>query len=1057
MKRISTLLLLNLVFISPVMSQSPYVIYHAVDELYTYTTPIPQNNVTTVNLSYYTEKNALVSNLRQSLYTSVDYTHNVDNQVKANYLFDDYGRTATGLRATYRNDEKAYQRVLVASVTSTYTQSTGIIQKGDYATIATFDSDMPKTVDFTKVFNLVGINGESSQLTYGIKGIFAMVSEANTYPKLITPTDAQLPYVSTQFATLSVPEFYTYFPENQIGWKQDGKEIKKATGYTFTFSKEFDDSLFIGCSLHSYQPFIKNPKFAFWTAGSIQIELSPNLTMGSDLFFQQPLCRENQNNGNNYKSAGHLLLGQRVVNNIYKVTYSDKNGEKTGHTLDMTPSSIPYLPEKSPFKINIIIDFQNGYQSCAQYFENLQIDYAKPISIVDSTFTDIRCHGDKPLLNLSVDGNAMGYTISYGDSARAFAKNQDLGFSLSKGSRDYDFRLRDDNGCVYEKQLNFKATEPSELEAILNILNANCHDGEAVVSILAMGGTPISKDKPYNYTFMQGLEKQDGYVSTSEIKAGNRLTPRVYDANQCLAILRDTVLHNPSDFEIKVTDIQHNSCPKAKEGSIAVTCQSVDSSYRYSYSIIGVQQHEPFFKGLASGSHQILASNQYGCPHDTMVRIKEPPRINIAPLTLSPVRCYGEHNGSVLATVAGGTGTKKLWLISDGNASPKQTKNQAFTVAYDSLSVGNYWFHAQDSLGCRDSIGYSMGARSSMIHPFAMVEPSCDESRDGMLWGGALNGVAPYKSEWVYPEHMKVTESNTSGRVLQDSLGKGMYVLKFTDALGCTALHTFNITAPPTLAVKLDGYPLLCKGQSLDLDAGDKGVKYQWTADNGFTSNTRKISLSQSGVYKVVVTNGFGCKGSDSIVVQQSDTEFRADFWVASTVSTEDTVVLLNNNGQIDSLRWQLDTPNIMLPNSPNPRLQEALFPQLGEQEVSMIGYYKGCRDILTKRIQVVEPIQRFKNDRAIGIKTSVVKDCRLYPNPNDGGFEVVVELQESGVPVALTLSSPTTGAVIKTLDWKLYPNGKVQFTEDLPEGSYVIHVKVRDEVIALRFLIAYD
>lgn len=59
-----------------------------------------------------------------------------------------------------------------------------------------------------------------------------------------------------------------------------------------------------------------------------------------------------------------------------------------------------------------------------------------------------------------------------------------------------------------------------------------------------------------------------------------------------------------------------------------------------------------------------------------------------------------------------------------------------------------------------------------------------------------------------------------------------------------------------------------CLGKDVTLFAAG-GVKYSWTGPNGFASNQQspvlpRIQFSDSGLYRVQVTNSAGCKGSDS-------------------------------------------------------------------------------------------------------------------------------------------------------------------------------------------------
>lgn len=350
-----------------------------------------------------------------------------------------------------------------------------------------------------------------------------------------------------------------------------------------------------------------------------------------------------------------------------------------------------------------------------------------------------------------------------------------------------------------------------------------------------------------------------------------------------------------------------------------------------------------------------------------------------------------------------------------------------------------------------DSIAYAIGTRSKIQHNSSIIKPSCFESDNGQLNVYTYGGKAPYNHTWI-----GMPELGTS--LTQTKLPKGTYILLSSDLLSCVKRDTFVLTAPPALQVDLQGYPMICKGQVAELDAGTDGSRYEWGSNNGFTSNARKVTIDKSGKYWVTIKDYNNCIGSDTITLQQSNTELKADFLVATNVVKGDTIVLVNINPIIDSIKWNID-PSYMVSvgKNLNRTTERVVFTAYGENYVEMEGYYKGCRDIRRHKVFVIDASERNKYDKAIGIKTSIINACHLFPNPNDGSFEVEFELNEKGVPLAFTLSSMATGTVLKSLDLEVYPDGKVKFEEDLPEGAYVIHVKARDEVIAIRFLVAYD
>ncbi len=906
---------------------------------------------------------------------------------------------------------------------------------------------------------------------YKFQGTLAIVPWEKTVPTLIAPLGIDPLKVSAREVTLRAPEFMAqYFKPEEIVWIKGspfgekegiiGIEKVIAKGDTLGFGRELkvtynDPDTKWGeanCSKRKYYAYV--PKCQ-WLSDPIEVQFTPNLTLGKDVIISQPICNESQSRGDNTRYDAFFMLGSTSYNRVFNVNVLDSNNIELGKKqLDkITPIQELSLDGKKynlKFQENLGLDGSGGtVYSCPQTFSNITITPPKAISLKDSTFNDILCFSDRPSIDLNIDGNTTNYTLSYGDSSKSLPKGQTQNIALMKGTKSYDFTITDENGCIYEKPLSYKATEPAKLEASLSITNALCFDQNATIQLSAKGGTAFSPENPYRYTFTSNAGAQTEPLR--QIKAGTLIQPKVLDQKNCTVQFKDSILYNPADFKLRVVQQKNNACPKGTNASVQLSGSSTDKRYFYTYAKDAkTYRADSLFAGLPSGTSTFQVQNQFGCLRDTTVTFTEPPYISISKTAVDSVTCAGESNGAITLNITGGTGFKRFWK-DKGTAYLPPNKPYTFSYAYDSLPDQNYWFHAQDSLGCRDSVVYNIGTRSTIKHLLTAFAPSCDESKDGQLRVSNTGGIGAYQNEWLAPQGL-------DKHLVQTGLPKGTYILKSSDALACIKIDTFILTAPVALKVDLQGYPLICKGQSIDLDAGIVVPKYEWTSTKGFMANTKVVRLYDAGTYMLKVTDGLGCTGRDTFVLKQSDTEFKADFWVATTVVQGDTVVLVNNNAEIDNLVWVLNPSNTQrLPQLPDFRLQEVVFLEKGEQEVQMTGYYKGCRDILKKKILVVDPSERLKYDQAIGIKTSIIKTCGLFPNPNDGSFSLHLELNEANVPVALLLSSTTTGSLLKQLDWKIYPEGKIDFTEDLPEGPYVLHVKVRDEVVALRFLVAYD
>lgn len=92
----------------------------------------------------------------------------------------------------------------------------------------------------------------------------------------------------------------------------------------------------------------------------------------------------------------------------------------------------------------------------------------------------------------------------------------------------------------------------------------------------------------------------------------------------------------------------------------------------------------------------------------------------------------------------------------------------------------------------------------------------------------------------------------------------GSYVVTVTDNHGCqNASAPVNIVVNPLPVVDLGPDTIICNNASITLDAGGGNTTYAWSTQ----ANTQTISVSQTGLYTVTVTDPNGCVNSDAIGV----------------------------------------------------------------------------------------------------------------------------------------------------------------------------------------------
>jgi hypothetical protein len=115
--------------------------------------------------------------------------------------------------------------------------------------------------------------------------------------------------------------------------------------------------------------------------------------------------------------------------------------------------------------------------------------------------------------------------------------------------------------------------------------------------------------------------------------------------------------------------------------------------------------------------------------------------------------------------------------------------------------------------------------------------------------------------------------------------------LEVSDENGCRTSDTITITVLPKPTVDLGDDIVLEHGTSVMLDAGNPGSGYEWNTGE----NDRRITVTISGTYSVTVTNSYGCKASDEIVV---------------TIINDSEISAINKNNEDSSLLKVYPNPN---------------------------------------------------------------------------------------------------------------------------------------------------
>ncbi len=117
------------------------------------------------------------------------------------------------------------------------------------------------------------------------------------------------------------------------------------------------------------------------------------------------------------------------------------------------------------------------------------------------------------------------------------------------------------------------------------------------------------------------------------------------------------------------------------------------------------------------------------------------------------------------------------------------------------------------------------------------------------------------KSNYISNDGYSVQWNNTT---ISDSFivqSNGKYFIEVIDSNLCMGKDSIIITLQAKPKIDLGEDIKICKGFTVDLDAGENWEEYEWNTGE----SSSKISTNQQGVYRVTITDLMGCKNEDSL------------------------------------------------------------------------------------------------------------------------------------------------------------------------------------------------
>lgn len=230
------------------------------------------------------------------------------------------------------------------------------------------------------------------------------------------------------------------------------------------------------------------------------------------------------------------------------------------------------------------------------------------------------------------------------------------------------------------------------------------------------------------------------------------------------------------------------------------------------------------------------------------------------------VSCAGASDGSINTTISGGASPYSFAWTGPGGFSSTNEDPSA-------LSAGNYTVVVTDANGCTATGSVTL-TEPNLAVVVTSTGITCFGANDGAVAASGSGGASPYTFDWSGPNGYVGAGASQTG------LAAGTYSVVLTDAYGCTAAGTVQVTEPAGLSTSLFsptnpcGHHIVCAGGSdgmvdLTVNGGTAPFSYQWTGPNGFVSAQQNISGLTAGSYAVTVTDANGCQSNLGTVLTE--------------------------------------------------------------------------------------------------------------------------------------------------------------------------------------------
>jgi len=463
------------------------------------------------------------------------------------------------------------------------------------------------------------------------------------------------------------------------------------------------------------------------------------------------------------------------------------------------------------------------------------------------------CDGGSVTLFASV---GAGYTYQWRNTQGNIAGATGQSFVATAGS-NYRVIITSPNGCT--KTSNpFTVTVFPNPEPAASNTGPICEDGTVQFFASPDGLNSYQWTGPQSFS----VNEQNPVLTNVTLNFAGVYTVTVTDSNNCTGSATTTLDVEPLPEAPTSAQVDRNDICADDTNDITLTAigGSGDRLVWYSGSCGGTLIGEgteitiPVPASTTTYFARWEADGECASSNCESIEVRIRP-LPVITFTNTNVSCFGGNDGSSAANISEATPP----FVFSWSTTPVQTTQTAIN-----LSEGDYTVIVTDQFGCTASETTTITEPDLLEVTFGSVtHVDCNGNSTGSAQAQPTGGTPPYTYSW----------SNGQTSQTATGLAAGPYTVTVTDANGCQAFESIEITEPDELIVSVtDQNDPSCFGNNdgnITVEAAGGTGDYNFNWDNAMSGAA--ITGLAAGTYEVTVSDENGCIAILSIELGEPD------------------------------------------------------------------------------------------------------------------------------------------------------------------------------------------